>query len=169
MLAPLPKWSGSNVPPVDQVDPDYLADRLEEIVRIEGPMPAELAYRRYLRASGGQRLGSVIKKTFNQSMTSLVRSGRLLQIRDDIPGQLAKTVYYPGTPPVVVRELGDRGLEEVPRSEVEALMQQLLEDGVAHDPEGIKRAVLGKYGRSSLTRAASSYLDECASYAWSEP
>jgi hypothetical protein len=167
-MAPLPTWSGGSQPPVDQADGDYLADRLEEIVRIEGPMHAELAYRRYLRASGGQRLGTVIKKSFNQAMARLIRSGRVQQLNDDIAGQLGKTVFAPGSPPVKVREIGDRGLEEVPRSEVAALMQQLLDDGEAVELEGIKRAVLKAYGRTSLTRAASAYLDECAHYEWTE-
>ncbi len=163
-LAPLPMWDAGAQEPVESVDIHRLADVLEEIVRAEGPMPAHLAYRRYLTASGGQRLGSRIKRTFNQAMAQLVRSGRVLVLQDDIVGQIDKTVHVPGTPPVVVRELGDRQLWEVPPSEVQSLMRRLQEAEGLHDEESVKRAVLRVYGRKSLTKATSTYLDDCATY-----
>jgi Protein of unknown function (DUF3320) len=125
--------------PVEAVDIHHLADVLEEIVRVEGPMYASLAYRRYRRASGGQRLGPQVKRTFNQAMSQLIRSRRVVQIEDDIAGQIGKTVRLPGTPQVIVRELGDRALEEVPYSEVGTLMQQILDRGEAFDAESVNK------------------------------
>ena len=165
-LAPLPMWEGGPQEPVETVDLPHLVNVLEAIVRAEGPMPAHLAYRRYLTASGGQRLGSRIKRTFDQAMALLVRSGRVAVLQDDIVGQIDKTVHAPGTPPVIVRELGDRQLWEVPPSEIQSLMSRLQETEGLHDEESVKRAVLRVYGRKSLTKATSTYLDECATYRW---
>ncbi len=105
-----------------------------------------------------------IERTFNQAMARLVRPGRVQVLQDDIVGQIDKTVHAPGTPPVVVRELGDRQLWEVPPSEVQELMRRLQEAEGLHDEESVKRAVLRVYGRKSLTKATSTYLDECATY-----
>ena len=58
---------------------------------------------------------------------------------------------------------GERRLQDVPKSEVHALMEQLgLDHGV--DAAQIKRATLTAYGRTAMTRAAEDYLDSCISY-----
>lgn len=103
-MATYTSWSGAGLTPADRASTEEIAAALEEIVRVEGPMHAELAYRRYLAASGGVRLGSAIKRTLNQVTASLVRRGRLAQIRDQVPGQIEKTLYAPGTPAVAVRD-----------------------------------------------------------------
>ena len=45
-------------------------------------MHAELAYRRYVRASGRERLGSGVKSVFNRVLFSAVSRGEVLQIDD---------------------------------------------------------------------------------------
>ena len=163
VLQPYQAWSRPDVAPVDQSSPEQIADVLEDIVRTEGPVLAWYAYRRYVHASGGKRVGSAIKRTLNQATARLVRAGRILQIDDDIPGQIDTTLYYPGTSAVVVRELGDRWLEAVPRSEVAALIER---SGWDVDEQATKRKVLAAYGRTSLTKAASEYLEWCMRYTY---
>ena len=86
------------------------------------------------------------------------------------------------TPPVVVRELGERTLYEVPLNEIAELMGHKRRELVgragggeqpAHavagviqqaalrraSPERIKRAVLDAYGLIRMTQAAEQYLD----------
>jgi hypothetical protein len=162
-LQPYTTWSRTGITPVDQSSPEEIADVLEDIVRTEGPILAWYAYRRYVHASGGQRVGSAIKRTLNQVTAGLVRAGRIMQVDDDLPGQIDKTLYYPGTPAVVVRELGDRWLEAVPRSEVAALIER---SGWDIDDPAMKRKVLTAYGRTSLTKAADAYLESCLQYAY---
>ncbi|MEA2124584.1 MAG: hypothetical protein QOI80_1366, partial [Solirubrobacteraceae bacterium] len=60
----------------------------------------------------------------------------------------------PDQPPVRVRELGDRTLEEVPLDEVTELMRLLHDAGHTE----LKRAVLSTYGLVRLTQRADEYL-----------
>jgi hypothetical protein len=63
---------------------------------------------------------------------------------------------------VVVRALGPRSLEDVPRSEVRAVAEAL---GLSEQSRvDVKRAVLAVYGRSNLTKAADKYFDEAFDY-----
>lgn len=165
-VAPYTEWDGANLPPATDTSSRALADALEEIVKTEGPITAELAYRRYLRASGGTRLGGNLRSKFDQATRRLVRSRRVAQIKDRSTGQSAKTLYVPGTPSVVVREKGSRDLLEVPSSEVKTLLLRRGMDGEL--TEELMRSVLADYGRQTLTKAVVSFLKSCAAYTWEE-
>ena len=66
------------------------------------------------------------------------------------------TLYVPGKPSILVRELGPRQLSDVPRSEVAKLIKYLdLEDAA---DEVVKRAVLNAYGLIRLTAKQASTL-----------
>ena len=155
-------WSArEGVKPVDAASTTSVADVLAEIVLVEGPMHAELAYRRYVHASGGQRVGPALRRALDTAVSRLVDADRVRVIAE--PGDPTITLYITGTEPVSVRALGDRRLQDVPKSEVRALMEKLgLDHGV--DPAQIKRATLTAYGRTAMTRAAEDYLDFCVSY-----
>ncbi len=165
-LEPFIRWEGSGLPPADETSREDLASALEEIIRTEGPMKAELAYRRYHLASGRQRIGGTIRSNFNKAAAYLVRTGRVHQLKDAISGQAAKTLYIPGTPPVVVRESGGRNMTEVAPSEIHQLLVMRGMDGQL--TEQVMRAVLADYERASLTKAASDFLTMCAAYEWTE-
>lgn len=156
-------WSGS-LSALDELTDKELADALVAVVSAEGPMHAELAYRRLLKASGGSRLGPRIKERLNSTTHRVVRAGRLVQLRDQVKGQVGRTLHAPGADPVVIRQLGDRSLEDVPRSEVRTLAVRLGYDGAA--TEEAKRAVLAAYDRKMLTQAADAYLTSCFTYTW---
>lgn len=161
-LAPYREWTTRPLKPVEEVSAAEVLRMLVEIVTAEGPMHAEWAYRRYVKASGKERLGSNVKVTFNRIMYEAVRSGRLRQIDDDVVGQIGRTVYAPGSEPVVLRELGPRALDDVPRSEIRAVAEAV---GLGTESRvDVKRAVLVTYGRSVLTKVADKYLDEAFDY-----
>jgi len=162
-LAEYRSWTARPLPSAEVADVEVMAEALVEIVTAEGPMLAETAYRRYAKASGATRLGSATKRSLNSVSTRLIRRGRLMAISDGTVGQIGLTFYAPVTPAVVVRELGERGLAEVPRSEVRELMRHL---GVKADDADAKRLVLQAYGRVALTRAADEFLESCLGYSW---
>ena len=135
---------------------------LQEIVAAEGPIHAERVYRLYNRATGGYRVGPEIRRTFHKATRQALRNGLIRQLDDEIAAFDEKTLYVPGKPSILVRELGPRQLSDVPRSEVAKLIKYLdLEDAA---DEVVKRAVLNAYGLIRLTEKTSQYLDECLSY-----
>ena len=135
---------------------------LQEIVGAEGPIHAERAYRLFIRAAGGEKVGPAIRRTFHKATRHALRKGLIRQLDDNIVTFDQKTLYLPGKPSIVVRELGQRQLSDVPRSEVAKLIRYLGLEDAADD--AVKRAVLNAYGLTRLTVKASQYLDECLSY-----
>jgi dethiobiotin synthetase len=124
-----------------------IMEAMLEIIAAEGPMLAARAYALYNRASGGKKLTTIARAPLSSSVHWLARERRIL-LEDEV-------VRLPDQPPVRVRALGDRTLEEVPLDEVAELMRRLGEQ----DPDRLKRAVLSAYGLIRLTQRADEYLD----------
>jgi hypothetical protein len=103
-----------------------------------------------------------MRQQYNRLIHRAMRAGAVRQIDDDLVGVIDKTLYLPGTPSVVVRELGSRQLVEVPRSEVATLARRLTAAGYTDT----KRAVLDALGLIRLRQRTSDYLDECLEYTW---
>jgi hypothetical protein len=130
-----------------------------EIVEAEGPMRASRAYALYNRASGGKKLTSVARAPLSSAVYWLAQENRLaLTRKDDIPWQDDDLIRLPDTPPVKVRELGPRTLEEVPLDEIAELAKRLrAARGIDGETE-TKRAILSTYGLMRLTSRADEYM-----------
>jgi hypothetical protein len=163
-LAPYRAWTKTSMPAVDMANADAIIDGLAKIVADEGPMHSDRAYLLYAQAAGKQRVGREMKSTFNRVMARSFVTGELTRLKDTLPGVVDSTIYVPGTPGVVVRELGPRRLYDVPRSEIATLVKLLsFEDLPIIE---LKRAVLDGLGLVRLTDQASAYIDECLKYVW---
>jgi hypothetical protein len=142
---------------------DEIIAALAEIVAAKGPIHARRADQLYTKAAGGHRVGREMRGHFNKAVNRALRRNQLVQIRDDLTGQVDKTLHRPQGSPVLVRELGPRQIHEVPRSELATLITEL---GVNGEPSRTKRAVLDALGLVKLTQKTSDYLDECLRYQW---
>lgn len=157
------RFAGGPFEPVALDARAQIAAGLRQIVEVEGPILALRAYQLYVQASGGQRVGSEIRRILNKVTHDQIRAGRIEWIQDASSGMVGRTLYLPGSAPVVVRELGPRELREVPMSEVRTLIAELgLEQ--PRVSEDVSRAVLEAYGLSRLGPQAAQFLLECQSY-----
>ena len=164
VMSPYRTWQVCTLASTETASMPRIIAGLMEIVGAEGPVHAHCAYRLYVQAAGGARVGTEIRRSLLAATRQALRAGTVCGIDDGMPLGDEKTLYLPGTPPVLVRELGPRQLSDVPRSEVAALIDGLgLNDA---DPDVIKRAVLDSYGLVRLTAKTSAYLDECLNYTW---
>jgi hypothetical protein len=161
-LLPYQAWDTRALPHPDTAPLAEVMAGLREIVAAEGPVHAQRAYRLYTLAAGGRRVGPEMRRAFHAATREALRGGSIRQLDDEIDALDEKTLYAPGKPTVIVRELGPRQLSDVPRSEVTKLIKYLGLEGAADDV--LKRAVLGAYGLVRLTARTSQYLDECLSY-----
>ena len=161
-LPPYVGWNSTPQPDPRTASQASLIEGLVAIVAAEGPIVAHRAYRLLLRAAGGQRLSKLSRSPLNRAAAAAVRRGLLV---DENPTgkatQMDRILRLPGTPRVRVRARGDRTLEEVPASEVAALVAQLREADSWLVGDGLKRAVLDAYGLVRMTVGVSSYLDAC--------
>ena len=164
LLAPYRTWTKTVMPSVDMVNADAIIDGLVSIVAIEGPMHSDRAYLLYAQAAGKQRVGREMRSTLNRVMARSFVAGELTRLKDALPGVADSTIYVPGTPPVVVRELGPRRLYDVPRSEIATLIKVLAFEDLPIVQ--LKRVVLDGLGLVRLTDQASAYIDECLKYVW---
>ena len=161
-LLPYEAWTPHVLAHPDTATLPVIIAGFQEIVATEGPIHAQHAYRLYTRAAGGHRVGTEMRRTFHKATRKALRTGDIRQLDDDTVALDDKTLYVPGKPSVLLRELGPRQLPDVPRSEVAKLIKYLgLQDA---PPEEVKRAVLNAYGLIRLTARTSHYLDECLAY-----
>ena len=160
---PYRSWNPRTVPPVDSGSRIAIMEAMSEIIEAEGPIHAQRVYQQYVKASGGWRVGREAQRTFVALTASGVRTGIWLRVKDRISDPAEATLYMPGHPAVAVRERGPRELDEIPRSEIRSLVDQLE---LSLDDPDLKRALLQQLGFVRLTARASAYLDQCLRYSW---
>jgi very-short-patch-repair endonuclease len=144
--------------------PFLVGEVLSEIVAAEGPMYALRAYQLYVKAAGAHRVGRDLRFRLDRALRLAVADGGVMRSQDAIEDYAGSTLYAPGSAPVVMRQLGPRQLNDVPRSEVQMLIHEL--DAADLDEETRTRAVLDAYGLIRLTERAREYVTECVAYRW---
>ncbi|MCY4665357.1 MAG: GNAT family N-acetyltransferase [Acidimicrobiaceae bacterium] len=181
-LRPYVAWQGGGLPDPRTAPVSQIATHLLELVTTEGPVTADRAYRLYIRGAGSSKVTQRARAPMEQALGRLTLRGQVDVDELDNGGEPQQVLRLAGSPPVVVRELGERSLYEVPLTEIAELMvhkrRDLLgrsgSDGLpAHavadvikqaairraSPERVKRAVLDGYGLIRMTQAADRYLD----------
>jgi hypothetical protein len=141
--------------------PRQVREALVAIVRKHGPMPCHYAYRLYAR-SAGINLGKNIKKALNRAMAAAVRAETLEQTNEyNTNDQANQIVRAAGIPTVRLRPRGERNLEDIPPSELAAVMQQVITSSGSGQvlKEDVFREVLNRYELTKLTQKAQSILE----------
>ena len=161
VLAPHRAWQAHPVPDARSAYQRTIIDVIVDIVTGEGPVVTDRVYELYVRASGGQRVTKLVRDALYRATTVALRRGLLQQIKDDIISPTAKTLYLPGTPPVVPRRRGDRELEHIPPTEVAAVARHILHHDTGISDSELKRLLLIAFERVRMTTSASAFLDDC--------
>jgi GNAT superfamily N-acetyltransferase len=179
---PYTAWQGSGLPDPRTAPVSQVAAHLLDIVTAEAPVTAERAYRLYIRGAGSSKVTQRARAPMEQALGRLRLRGQVEVDELDNAGEPQQVLRSAGTPAVVVRELGERSLYEVPLNEIAELVghkrRGLLGRSGAGDqpahavagviqqaglrragPERLKRAVLDGYGLIRMTQAAEQYLD----------
>ena len=174
-------WQGGGLPDPRTAPVAQVVAHLLEIVTAEGPVTADRAYRLYIRASGSSKVTQRARAPMEQALGRLTLRRQVQVDELDNAGEPQQVLRLAGTPAVVVRELGERSLYDVPLNEIAELMRHKRRelmgragagDQPAHavadlireaalrraSPERIKRAVLDTYGLIRMTQAAEQYL-----------
>ncbi len=174
-------WQGGGLPDPRTAPVSQIATYLLEIVSTEGPVTADRAYRIYIRGAGSSKVTQRAREPMQQALGRLTLRGQVEADEVDHAGSHQQVLRLTGTPPVVVRELSERSLYEVPLNEIAELMGHKRRDLVgrsgasdqpAHavadvirqaalrraSPERLMRAVLDSYGLIRMTQVAEQYL-----------
>ena len=179
---PYVAWQGGGLPDPRTAPVAQVVAHLLEIVGAEGPVTADRAYRLYIRGAGSSKVTQRARAPMEQALGRLTLRRHVEVDELDNGGEVQQVLRPAGAPPVVVRELGERSLYEVPLNEIAELMghkrRELLGRAGAGDqpahavagviqqaalrrasPDRLKRAVLDAYGLIRMTQAAEQYLD----------
>jgi hypothetical protein len=116
-------------------------------------MLAKRAYDTYLRGCGIKRMGRDLRSSLNKALQLAARQGRVT-LEDELGrhGLLFSVVRIKDSPPVRLRSGGQRSLEEIPPSELQAAARLLsLELGLRSGSDEHLRAVLHHFGLVRLT------------------
>ncbi len=137
-----------------------VAEGLLKIVAVEGPILVGRLFRRYANAAGIQRVGRQVKNALNQVLYTLRKERRVLESKElGGSGQKDLIIRLPNQPCVRLRDRGNRLLEEIPPSEIGALIADLKQVDRWLGREELFRRVLSTYGLSRLTNSARKHLE----------
>ena len=146
-LAPYPEWR-SHAPDPRSATLDEVAEALLGIVNVEGPVLESRAYQAYIRASGAQRLGPQIRRILNRALAKLEREKHVIVERvSRESGYRNALLRTPETDQVRMREIGPRAFDEVPLSEISALVRRVRSANPGADVSGcVKARISGEQG-----------------------
>jgi very-short-patch-repair endonuclease len=133
--------------------PSDLVPGLLDIVSVEGPILSRRLFRLYARAAGIS-LGQGVVSALSRALEQTIREGLLVaeadRVIDGIQQQVLRT---PEQPPVMLRERGDRSLDDIPLTEIaEAITYVKSQRGLTIEDE-IFRSCLSLFGLSFTKRA----------------
>ncbi|MHC1679203.1 MAG: AAA domain-containing protein [Candidatus Cryosericum sp.] len=145
---------------------------LISIVAAEGPIVMTRLIRLYARAAGFDRVGRLIREALEHVIKVAVRKGILAvsELQGEAPE--LRVVYMPEGDAVVLRTRGERDFEEIPLSEVAALVN-MLAPGMSAAPYGeecdrLYRRILEQYNLIRMTPAVKAALGEALERAISD-
>lgn len=162
VLLPYNSWWGDGLPHPSHTSYRGTLPGLRDIIAAEGPITTDRLYNRYVRGAGYKRVTEPVRRRLNAGVDHLAR-GREIEV-DEFADPLAeggvqRVVRRTGTAAVVVRELGDRDLYQVPLNEIAELLGRRSRLFPTSSEEQLMRHVFDRYGRKSLTRKARGYLE----------
>ncbi len=115
-------YAGPACPDPRVVKIDDVVEGLKGIIEAEGPVQTKRVFDIFLRSCGIKRMGHDLRDTLKKALDSL-KNSKSVSSHQYMPEEdfLAETVWTAQQSHLVVRKRGDRTLEEIPLSELEAL------------------------------------------------
>lgn len=157
LLAPYVSAPHPNLSGADPSQAEIIA-AMAEVVNVEGPMLAGTLMRVIHTSLGHRRLKKPSDQPYLTAIGLGVKRGHLCTDGEPEDGA---TVWAVNSPPIVVRELGTRGLFAVPRSELAVVAFTCANPTKPPlTDEQLVRAVLDTYGlKKATTKATARILD----------
>jgi hypothetical protein len=160
LVAPYASWAPRHLPDPRTSSIAQIAEGLASIVGTEGPLLDHRAFRLYTHAAGLGRASQEIKSRYDKAVEQAVRNHRMVA-EPDTPESDALVLRSLGAARILLRESGNRTLEEIPLAEITSLIRKLeLSRGEAYaSPEERFRRVLEVYELIRLTAKSRARLE----------
>ena len=163
---PFTSWTERPTADVRRASQAQYMHGMTEILAAEGPMQALALFQTYGKASGVMKLASPVRKLCERALFIGVKAGEIVLEKEEdseISGpddSVGWIVRLPGSPRVIVRNLGSRGFADIPMSELAALVLEFRTQDEFMGREDIYRAVLEHYELQKLTALVRRRLDQ---------
>lgn len=155
-------WRGS-APDPRSISTKDLANTLREIIETEGPILTDRLYRVYMRSSSLGRAGRQVRASLNQALKRLENQGIVTIERNGLgSGYAEATIRMADSPTVLMRDRGDRNLDEIPIDELAQVYRLIRSESHGGDEDSIFREVLARYGLTRMTENVRGRLKEAA-------
>lgn len=152
--APYAQWRQEILEDPRHTTLDKVIKGLVSIISVEGPMPCHRVYFLYARAVAPPilRVGGQIRSTFNEAISKALRQG-LVEGRDEHGNRelYCRIVRKVGTPAVVVRKRGGRDFDEIPPSELGAVMKYHYRQNTSQNTDQLLQSILQQYDFGRMT------------------
>ena len=136
-----------------------LVTGLLQIVAMEGPILSSRAFNLYAKKGGMAKLSGIAKKRFSQALKKAKMDGKICMERDPSAEGVVALLWLPSMKRVIPRELGNRGFEDVPASELGEVMFELAAEVGDEDKEKLYQALANLYGLKQLPKKATARFD----------
>ena len=151
-------WQGDGLPDPREADRSDAAGHLLRIIEAEAPLTTDRAYKLFIKGAGFSRVTKQARRPLNSALFHLAGRITIDEFENPQTNWPQRVVRLPNTPAVVVRNLGDRDLYEVPLNEIAELMRRKRGQHERTPSEALMRHVLDTYGLVRLTARAETYL-----------
>ena len=151
LVQPYEAWHSISLLDPRGVPLHEIADRLVEIIEVEGPVVLERVFHLYADAAGIKRVGNQLRGRFFRASEIALNSGRIEEAGGQRKLKLESVVRPTGSQPVILRKRGPRVFEEIPSSEIAEVMRSILRTRGATEREVLYRRVLEFYELKRLT------------------
>lgn len=144
-LEPYVEFKGSTMS-VYAAGPDQIDQGLAEIIAVEGPIPEEMLFQRYVKAGGDHKVAGTARDVLRAGMKRLLRRGTVVEAAG------SKRIYKtPDQPDVRPRTKGRRTADDISLNEWEMHMRAVMAAQEFQDEEELLRATHRRVGYGRFT------------------
>ena len=138
---------------------EAVIDGLLQIIAMEGPVLSTRVFALYSKKGGMAKLSGAAIRRFSTALKKAKADGKINMERDPSVEGVVLLLWLPTMKKVVVRELGNRGFDDVPASELgEVMFEVAAETGIEEGPP-LYQQMAELYGLKQLPKSATARLD----------
>jgi len=137
---------------------DQIVQGLVQIIAMEGPVLSTRAFNLYSKKGGMAKLTAAAKKRFLQAVKKANDDGKVSAERDPSAEGIVYLLWLPSMKRVNPRELGNRGFDDIPASELGEVMFELAAE-TDTDKSMLFQKMAELYGLTLLPKNATARLD----------
>lgn len=167
-MIPYKVWEGDQLQHPDTVNITEIANNLLSIIETEGPVTLDRVYRVYIKGAGSKRVTRNVKDKLDTALNTLKDREEIICSHFSISSRKDHfsvsrwedqiVVRTNNTPPIILREKGERDLYDIPIDEIRGLISIKYNENSSIDSESLMRFILDVHNLKRLTDKTRTYL-----------